>query len=174
MGLDLGSLTGLALNGASSASQIFSTSSSADEQSALYRYQAQLATNDAATANQNAAETEAAGRAAEQRTRLRGNQILGQQRAQAGASGFDLGSDTLADDFAGTAMENEVDALDVRNSFQRQANTYYRQAAAATNLATLDGELADSATASGSRSSGRSLLSSVGSVASSWYSLGGL
>jgi len=173
MGLDLGSLSNLALSGTSGASQIFSTSSSADEQSALYRYQAQLATNEAAVANQNATETEAAGRAAEQRTRLRTNQTLGLQRAQAGASGLDVGSDTLADSFAATAMVGETDALGVRDSYQRQANAYSQQAATATNQATLYEAQADYATARGNRSSDGSLLTSLGSVASSWYTWGG-
>jgi len=173
MGLDLGSITNLALAGTSSASQIFATSSNADERAALSRYQAQSAANEATINRQNAVEAAATGRAAEQRVRLRTNQEVGQQRAQAGASGFDVGSETLVDNFAATAMTGEVDALGVRDSAQRQVNAYLRQATADDNQATFYRTEADDAEARGNRSSGNSLLTSVGSVAGSWYGLGG-
>jgi hypothetical protein len=56
-------------------------------------------------------------------------------RAQAGASGLDVGSDTLVDSFATQSAMGEVDALNVRNNYQREANQYWQQKANYDNQA---------------------------------------
>ncbi|MFD2235469.1 virion core protein, T7 gp14 family [Phaeospirillum tilakii] len=104
-------------------------SAQADAQEKQYRYQADQARANASFMEQNAKATEDAGRSAEQRQRVINNQQLGQMRAQAGASGLDVGSDTLVDSFATQSAMGEVDALNVRNNYQREANQYWQQKA---------------------------------------------
>lgn len=96
---------------------------------AMANYQAQVARNNQAIAEQNARDAIQSGKANEQRQRMINSQRTGAMRASAAASGFDVGSESFLDEFAASDMTGEMDALNVRNDYQRQANNYWRQAA---------------------------------------------
>lgn len=153
---------------ASTAITAVQTAEQADAQEKQYRYQAAQARANASFMEQNAKQVEDAGRSAEQRQRVINNQLLGQQRAQAGASGLDVGSDTLVEGFATQAAMGEVDALNVRANYQTQANQYWQQKANLDSQASWYESAADSIdptmALAGIAASG------LGKVAASWYS----
>ena len=121
-------ITAIVMTAASTAMQAMSAASQADAQRKQYNYQADSARVNSEIATQNAKAVEDAGRSAEQRQRVITSQQVGQMRAEAGASGFDVGSDTLVEGFAGQTATGEVDALNVRNNYQREANQSWQQA----------------------------------------------
>lgn len=121
-------IAAIVMTAASTAMQAVSAASQADAQRKQYRYQADQARVNSEIATQNAKAVEEAGRSAEQRQRVINSQQVGAMRAEAGGSGFDVGSDTLVEGFAGQTAAGEVDALNVRNNYQREANQSWQQA----------------------------------------------
>ena len=119
---------GVVLGGMSMAMGAVSSIQQGKQQAAQANYQAQMAAKNAATANQNAKQVEETGRAEEQRARIAAAQKTGAMRAQASASGFDMGSESFVDDFAASDVMGDYDARAVRNQYQTQANAYYTQA----------------------------------------------
>ena len=171
MGMDPATLaTGaLVLGGIGTATSTYSAYSSGQQAKAQGNYQAAVARNNAEIATQNAKDTEAAGRAEEQRQRIANSQKLGAIRAEAGASGVDVGYGTALDTAADQTMIGEYDALTTRNNYQRQANSYYQQAANYLNDSSAYSAAASNASTNGALSAGGSLLSGAGKVAGSWY-----
>lgn len=154
----------------STAMQAMKADADADAQRGQYRYQADQARANANFMEANAKATEDAGRSAEQRQRMQANQQLGQMRAEAGGSGLDVGSSTLVDSFATQTAVGEMDALNVRNNYQTQANQYLQQKANYDSQADWYDSAADKVDATGSILG--IALGGLGKVATSWYAFG--
>lgn len=162
-------IAGMAMAAVGTAVSAYSAHASGQQAKAQGNYQAQIAKNNAEIAEKNAKDTEAAGRAEEQRQRIANAQKLGEIRAEAGASGVDVGYGTALDTVADQTMIGEYDALTTRNNYQRQANGYYQQAANFLNDSSAYQTAANNATLNGTLSAGGTLLSGAGKVAGSWY-----
>lgn len=118
----------LVLGGLSTAMGAFSSIQQGKQQAAQANYQAKMAAQNAMTADQNAKQVEETGRAEEQRARIAAAQKTGAMRAQASASGFDMGSESFVDDFTSSDVMGDYDARAVRNQYHTQANAYHTQA----------------------------------------------
>ncbi|MDY0243144.1 MAG: hypothetical protein RBR34_13320 [Rhodospirillaceae bacterium] len=162
-------IAGMAMAAVGTAVSAYSAHASGQQAKAQANYQSAVARNNAEIATQNAKDTEAAGRAEEQRQRIANAQKLGAIRAEAGASGVDIGSGTVLDTVADQNMIGEYDALTTRNNYQRQANSHYQQAANFLNDSSSFQTAASNATLNGGLSAGGTLLSGAGKVAGSWY-----
>ncbi|MEA4838415.1 MAG: hypothetical protein VB101_09040 [Rhodospirillaceae bacterium] len=162
-------IAGMAMAAVGTAVSAYSAHASGQQAKAQGNYQAQIAKNNAEIATQNAKDTEAAGRAEEQRQRIANAQKLGAIRAEAGATGVDVGYGTALDTVADQTMIGEYDALTTRNNSQRQANSYYQQASNFMNDSSSYQTAASNATLNGTLSAGGTLLSGAGKVAGSWY-----
>lgn len=121
-------VAGLAMMAASTAMSAVSSIQQGKQQAKQANYQAKVAAQNAMTADQNAKQVEEIGRAEEQRARIAAAQKTGAMRAQASASGFDMGSESFVDDFASSDVMGDYDARAVRNQYQTQANAYHTQA----------------------------------------------
>lgn len=162
----IGSILGMGLG-------IFGAYQDGRQQQAMANYQAQVARNNQQIAEQNAKDAIEAGQANEQRQRLKTAQTIGAMRASAGGSGFDIASDSFLDDFGAAAMTGEIDALNIRNDAQRQANNYWRQAADYGSQAGMHKASGKNAMSNAFMNMGGTLLSGAGGlVDSSWYGSG--
>lgn len=168
-GSSAAAIASMAAMAAGTAVSAYSAYSSGQQAKGQATYQSAMARNNADIATQNAKDTEAAGRAEEQRQRIENAQKLGAIRAVAGASGVDVGYGTALDTVADQTMIGEYDALTTRNNYQRQANGYYQQAANFLNDSSSYQTAASNATLNGALSAGGTLLSGAGKVAGSWY-----
>lgn len=92
------------------------------------KYQAAVSENNAATARMQAADALERGKIEEQQHRTKVTRLLGEQRANIAASGFELGDMTSQDIFGDTAALGELDALNIRNNAKREAWGYEVQA----------------------------------------------
>jgi hypothetical protein len=139
------------------------------QQKKVAQAQAQVAANNAAIAEQNAKDAIVAGQAQEQQNRMEHNQRSGAIRAEAGASGIDVGAGSALDALGDAALMKEYDTLSIRDQAARQANNSYQQAADFTtqgNMATAAGK---NAASNGMWGAAGSLMSGAGQVAGSWY-----
>lgn len=141
------------------------------QQAAQADYQAALARNNAAVAEQSARDAVTAGKAAEQRQRITNSQKIGSMRAQMGASGVDSGMGSALDGSAAIAMMGEADALNVRDEWLRNQNSYLQKANDFSNQASLYGYSARNNKTNGAWKGSESLLSGARSVADRWMSL---
>ncbi|SIS72932.1 hypothetical protein [Insolitispirillum peregrinum] len=142
-----------------------------NQQAAQARYQADMATNNANIARQNAADAVTAGKAEEQRQRITNSQKIGSMRAQMGASGVDSGMGSALDGSAALSMMGEADALNVRDEWLRNQNSYLQKANDFGNQASLYENSARNNKANGTWKGSESLLSGARSVANRWVSL---
>lgn len=153
----------------STAFGIFGSIMQGRQEKAMYNYQAQVAQNNAVIARQNAADAQAAGAAEEQRRRMQTAQQVGGLRAGAGASGFDVGVGSFVDEFAATEMAGEMDALSIRNDYQRQANNFLRQSGQFTSDADMYKTAGKNAMTSGIIGAAGTVLGGLSTVDSSWF-----
>lgn len=93
-------------------------------QQAQLNYQAAVDRNNAKIAEWQAVDAEKRGAEEERKRRVLTQQQIGTQRTSFAANGIDLGSDTVADVTADTAMIGELDALTIRNNYARDAWGY--------------------------------------------------
>jgi hypothetical protein len=132
--------------------------------------QAQVAANNAAIAEQNAKDAIVDGQRQEQRKRMEHNQRIGALRAQAGASGGDVGSGSALDTFADATMMKEYDSSLLRDQSERAYNTYMQQAAGYASQGSMALEGGNNAARNGLWAGGSSLLSEAKS--SGWGTSG--
>lgn len=127
-------------------------------------YSAQIASNNAAIAGQNANYAVQAGQAKEQASRMKTAGIIGQQKAIQGSSGLDVNSGSNVDVRKSTAELGELDALTIRNNAAREAYGYQTQGSNFTAQAGLDKTASSNDLTAGFISGGSSILGSASSI----------
>lgn len=133
-----------------------------------YNYQAAVDRNNSILADRAKEDALKQGDIEERKTRLRTQQLKGEQRAGYAENNIDLGSETVSDVLSDTAMIGELDALTVRNNAERTAYEYqvqsdnYKSSAANNNLA---GKNAKSASVF---NAGTTLLGTASTVSDRW------
>jgi len=100
------------------------TAAAARSQQMSYDYQAQVAQNNQKIANQNATYAVQRGQIMEQQKRTQTAQLIGQERAVAGATGLDVNTGSNKNVQESTAQLGEFDAQVIRNSAAREAYGY--------------------------------------------------
>ncbi len=95
---------------------IYSSIKQSQAQQAQAEYQAKVANRNAELAQQQASAQRAQGYEAAQKERLKTARLIGQQRAQAGASGVAVDLGSFADVAEDTAAQGEMDALNAYNA----------------------------------------------------------
>jgi hypothetical protein len=139
------------------------------QQKKMAQAQAQIAANNSAIAEQNAKDAIIAGQSQEQQSRMEHNQRAGAMRAQAGASGIDVGVGSALDAVGDATMMKEFDSLSIRDNAARTANNYYQQAADFTTQGNMAGVAGSNAAANGKWGAAGALLSGSSNVADNWY-----
>lgn len=113
----IGSLVGTAMSAVGQIQQ-------ANAAAAAATYNAQVQSNNAIIANRNAEDSRKRGAAAEEQQRQKTQQLLSRQRAAMAANGVDITSGSPLDILADTGQLGELDALTVRNNYEREAIGY--------------------------------------------------
>lgn len=126
------------------------------------KYNARVAQNNALQADWAAEDAIERGRTEEMRHRLKVSQLKGEQRAGTASRGFGVESGSAIDQLADTAEFGEMDALIIRNNYQREAVGYSNQAAGYRAEA-------KAAKSAGILGAAGSLLSGGARVADTWY-----
>lgn len=153
----------IGLMAASAVMSAYGSYSQGQAQAAAAEAQAQQADYNAKIAEQQAQDAEHRGRIAEQNQRMKTAQVLGQQRAGFGASGFDL-SGTALDILGDTAMVGEMDALTVRHNAEYEAWDRRQQAYGFQNEAAVARASGKNAKKAGMINAGTSLLGSAATI----------
>ena len=139
----------------------------AEAQRNAYDYQAQVARNNAITAEQNAKLAQEQGAQDEQNQRLKAAAFYSDQRAQLAANGIDLGTGSAADLLATTKFMGEHDALTIRDNAARKAWAYRTQSQDFSTDASF--KSAAGSNINPMMAGATSLLTSASTVASRWY-----
>ena len=132
-------------------------------------YQSQVAANNAALAEQQAQFAMENGVSAEQNQRLRTAAMVSTQRASTAANGVAVDEGSAAEVAAGTKYIGERDALTIRDNASREAWGYRTQEQGYKDEGAMLAATARSV--SPRKAAFASLLTSSGSVASSWYNM---
>lgn len=136
------------------------------EQAAL-NHQAQIAANNAQTANELAADALNRGVTAKLQQQLRTRQLAGTQRASMAARGLDISDGSALDILTTTEFMGQVDANTVSDNAAREAWGFRNQSA---NYAANSANLRMRSDSISPFAEGAStLLTSAGRVASTWY-----
>lgn len=141
----------------------------ASTQKSILAVQAAIAQQNEQIANEQASVALENGQVAEQNSRLQTAQVFGAQRAALAANGVDLGEGSPNDILTTTKFLGERDALTIRDNATRQAWGYQVQGVNAANNAQLM-QLAGG-NINPAMSTAGSLLTTAGSVVSTWYKL---
>lgn len=130
------------------------------------KYNEKIAKNNAVISRQMAADAITRGKRAEDAHRMKVASMKSSQAAKASAAGLDIGSGSMSDILADTAMMGELDALTIRSNAEREA--YGHQVGATNFLA--QGRL-DRAT--GRNQAIGTILNTGSKVASQWLPMPG-
>lgn len=125
----MGATAALALQGASTITNVVGQRRQADAAIAQGEYQAGIATTNAGLADASAADAVARGREAELRRAADTRRTIGAQRAAMAAGGIDLGTGSAADVQADAAYTGALDQLTIRTNAAREAFGYQTEAA---------------------------------------------
>ena len=161
-----------ALMGVSMALGAFGQIQQGRAQSAAASYQAAQDQRNAAVAERQAQDAEHRGKIAERNQRSETAQLIAKQRAGLGASGLDMNSGSSLDIQADAAMMGELDALTVRNNFEREAWGYRQQAQNFQNSAAMASSTAKNAGTAGMIGAGASLLGGAAQFSNAWGGTG--
>lgn len=161
-------MIGTAASGALSAvSQIKAGNASG----AAGEYRAQVAENNAKTAEMNATMTSQAGETAAANSSLKTAAVIGRQKAAQGANNIDVNSGSAAQVRSATAALGRLDALTIRSNAAREAYGYKVQGSDFKAEANLDRAMGKEARTSGWLGAAGTLLSTASTVGkdySSW------
>jgi hypothetical protein len=158
---------GVAMAGASMLFGAVGSARSTSANNAAAEYQARLSEREAQAHEQLRADAMARGKIDADTHRLKVGQVIGSQRASAGGSGFKADVGSALDVVADTASWGEMDALTIENNAAREAYSYGEAATSAR----LQADLARRSKRSVGTAVMGSILSGVGPLASSLYSL---
>ena len=133
-------------------------------------YNAQVANNNATIANQQRSATLQQGDVEAQNEMRKQAQMIGEQRAQMSANGIDITQGSAQDILASTKFLGGIDVNTIQSNAARQAWGYDVQSMNERNTATMETWKANSINPSqiGAMAAGTSLLSSIGSAATSY------
>lgn len=129
-------------------------------------YQSQVAQNNAAISGQNEQAALVAGSSAEQASRLKTGELIGEQKAQQGANGVDVNIGSPAAVRQGTKDIGDFDALTIRYNAARQAYGYSIDKENYTEQSQIDKNAAYGGLAKGLFDASSSFLSGSSSLAS--------
>ena len=138
-------------------------------------YNAQIANNNAIIASQQRSTTLQQGDVEAQKSMRDQAQMIGAQRAQMAANGIDLTQGSAQDILASTKFLGGIDVNTIQSNAARQAWGYSVQGMNDKSAANLETWRANSINPSqiGAMSAGTSILSSIGSAATSYAAGGG-
>ena len=150
-------------------------SQNADAQKQAADYNAQVANNNAIIASQQRSTTLQQGELEAQNAMRKQASIIGDQRAQMSANGIDLTQGSAQDILASTKFLGGIDVNTIQSNAARQAWGYSVQGMNDKSAANLETWRANSINPSqiGAMSAGTSILSSIGSAATSYAAGGG-
>ena len=150
-------------------------SQNADAQKQAADYNAQVANNNAIIASQQRSTTLQQGELEAQNAMRKQASIIGDQRAQMSANGIDLTQGSAQDILASTKFLGGIDVNTIQSNAARQAWGYSVQGMNDKSTANLETWRANSINPSqiGAMSAGTSILSSIGSAATSYAAGGG-
>jgi hypothetical protein len=134
----------------------------------MANYQAQVATNNATIAGQNADYAIASGLQRSQTQSLKGASQGGRLKASQAANGVDVNSGSAVDVQVGAAEANQLDTETVLNNAQLAAYGYRSQQTNYEAEAALDKSKASSSTLAAALSAGGSLLGNASSIGGKW------
>ena len=145
-------------------------SQNADAQKQAADYNAQVANNNAITASQQRSSALQQGDLEAQNAMRKQASIIGDQRAQMSANGIDLTQGSAQDILASTKFLGGLDVNTIQSNAARQAWGYEVQGMNDKNAATMETWKANSINPSqiGGMAAGTSILSSIGSAATSY------
>ena len=150
-------------------------SQNADAQKQAADYNAQVANNNAITASQQRSSALQQGDLEAQNAMRKQASIIGDQRAQMSANGIDLTQGSAQDILASTKFLGGIDVNTIQSNAARQAWGYSVQGMNDKSAANLETWRANSINPSqiGGMAAGTSILSSIGSAATSYAAGGG-
>ena len=150
-------------------------SQNADAQKQAADYNAQVANNNAITASQQRSTTLQQGELEAQNAMRKQASIIGDQRAQMSANGIDLTQGSAQDILASTKFLGGIDVNTIQSNAARQAWGYSIQGQNDRNSSVMETWKANSINpaAIGAMAAGTSILSSIGSAATSYAAGGG-
>lgn len=140
------------------------------QQKKMADYQSAIARNNAIRAEYMAQDALDRGKIAEQQQRLRGRLLLGQMRASLAGSGVDINEGSAVEMQVDQAGINALDALNVRNNAEREAQNYRIQASDFNSQSDMYSVAGRNAAANGTWGAASSVMAGVGNVAGKWYS----
>lgn len=132
------------------------------------KYNAQVATNNAAIAEQSAQRAGAAGNAQAEQASLKTRATVGAIKANQAASGVDVNSGSSLDVRSSAQELGELNAINVRSNAANAAYGYKVQAASYSGQSTLDQYAASTATSAADISAGGTVLSGIGGASSNY------
>lgn len=142
--------------------------------SAAANYRAQVATNNAITARQNADYAEKAGSVAGTTQSLKGAQVAGKIRAGQAAGGIDVNTGSAAKVAAGQRTISNLDTATTLNNSELTAYGYRTKAVSEDAQAKLDKMAGDQAITGSELGAAGGLISSASSLGSKWLTGGGI
>ena len=160
---------------ASAAMQGVQSAQNADAAKQAADYNAQVANNNATIASQQRSSALQQGEVEAQNAMRKQASIIGDQRAQMSANGIDLTQGSAQDILASTKFLGGIDVNTIQSNAARQAWGYSVQGMNDKSAANLETWRANSINPSqiGAMSAGTSILSSIGSAATSYAAGGG-
>lgn len=159
----------LALTAASGGLAAYGQIQEGNQASDMYKYQAQVAKNNAELAKDAAKDAEIRGENAAQQTRLRTRQVIGNYRASAAARGVEVDSGSALDTTVDLAGIGELDALLIKDNATREAWGYNNQAIQFQDNAKLDKKASVNVKRAAGTAAFGTLLGTGSSVAARWY-----
>lgn len=167
-GVSAGTMLSVGLMAAGTVSSAMSARTQSQNTQAAYDYQSKVAANNAQIAEWQAQDALSRGAKTEQQQRLKAAQLKSTQRATMAARGVALDEGSPLAILDDTDFMNELDVSTIRDNANKEAWGYRNQAAGMTSDASMLASRANAEDPNAAMSS--SLLTSAGSVASSWYS----
>ena len=161
---------------ASTAVSVTSSVQESNAAKAQAEYQARVQRENAKIAEENAAIERQQGIEEERMQRLKTARQVASQKTAMAANGIDISQGTALDVIEDTATMGELDALQTRYNYERQAIAYEAQANNFNNQANLDiikGQNAQKAGYLKAASSGLAGINQSLGVAGKWYDFGG-
>ena len=160
---------------ASAAMQGVQSAQNADAAKQAADYNAQVANNNATIASQQRSSALQQGEVEAQNAMRKQAQMIGDQRAEMSANGIDLTQGSAQDILASTKFLGGIDVNTIQSNAARQAWGYSVQGMNDKSAANLETWRANSINPSqiGAMSAGTSILSSIGSAATSYAAGGG-
>lgn len=158
----------LAASATAAATSAYGAYQQGQASSAAATYQAAVARNNQIVANQNATYATQQGQAMEASKREQTAQLLGKERAMAGAAGVDSSSGSPLRLQGDTSRLGEVDALTIRDNAARSAYGYQTQGLNFQAEAGLDMMKSRNATAGGALGAFSSIAGGASSVSDKW------